>query len=192
MIERLGLGDVGYQNASTFSGTWEDLQGPVSQGTGNASLTFEQYRDAPFKCYFLRHDQDDELNYVFQMRHKWMRGTSVNLHLHYTGMSTWVAADLTKDGYFQIKYNWVAHGAEVPAASGWTTVYKTVSIAKADIYKDAVVSLCTIAPGANAKESSILRVQIIRLGTSPSDTYNDNKTVGTTGAANIAIWDMPV
>ncbi len=185
-----GLGDVGYQNSSTFNATWEDLQGPVSQGTGNSVLTFEQYRDAPFKCYFLRHDQDDELNYVFQMRHKWMRNTSIVLHIHYTGMSTWGEAALTKDGYFQIKYNWVAYGAEIPAATGWTTVFKTVQIAKADINKDAIATLATISPGANAKESSILRVQIIRLGTNINDTYNDNKAGGGTGAANIAVWDV--
>jgi hypothetical protein len=104
-------------------------------------------------------------------------------------MSTWGEAATTKDGYFQIKYNWVAYGVEVPAAVGWTTIYKTVSIAKADIYKDAIATLATIPPGANAKESSILRVQIIRLGTNINDTYNDNKTGGT-NAANIALWDI--
>lgn len=180
-------------NGGGFSGEYEDLQGPVAQGTGTATLTFEQYRTAPFKCYFMRHDQNDELNYVFQLRHKWQRGTNVHLHVHYTGMSTWVAADPTKNVYWEISYNWVATGVEVPdAGAGWTTYNVTMPVAKANQFKCLISELGDISPGAGTKESSILRVQIIRKGTDPLDTYNDNKASGAQPAANLAIWDFDI
>lgn len=179
-------------NGAGFSGEYDDLQGPVTQGNGAAVLTFEQYRSAPFKCYFMRHDQNDELNYIFQLRHRWLRGTNVHLHIHYTGMSTWVAADPTKNVYWGINYNWVATGIEVPDAGvGWTTTNATTPIAKIDQFKDAISELAVISPGAGVKESSILRVQLIRKGTDLLDTYNDPKTGGTV-AANLAIWDVDV
>ena len=173
-----------------FNGEYDDLQGPVSQGLGNTVLTYEQYRTAPFKAYFMRHDQNDELNYNFQMRHRWIRGTIVHLHVHFTGMSTWGAADPTKNVYWQVNYCWVALGVAVPdVGAGWTTVPVTMPVAKADQFEDALFELLDISPGAGAKESSIVRVQLIRLGTDPLDTYNDNK-VGGTPAANLAMWDV--
>lgn len=177
-------------SVSDFNGQYDDLQGPVNQGTGVALLTYEQYRGAPFKNYFMRHDQNDELNYIYQLRHRWQRGTSVHPHIHLQGMSTWAAADLTKNLYWLISYVWVATGSVVPDLAGWTTVPVTMPIAKADQFKDLIIDTnIDIAPPPGAKESSIVRVQYIRAGTNILDTYNDNK-VGGTGAANLAVIDF--
>ncbi len=175
-----------------FNGEWDDLQGPVAQAGGVSALTFEQYRDAPYFAHFMRHDQDDALYYIYQLPHSWQRGTAVRLHMHFTPMSTWVPAPATKTIYMEVAYCWVPDEAEVPAAVGWTTTPVGVVVPPTYQHIDRYAALLTIAyPVSAPKESSLLRARIRRLGTDPSDTYNDNK-VGGTVAANVAVWDFDV
>ena len=178
----------GLVGTNPFTGVWDDIQGPVSQASGVSALTFEQYRDAPYFSWFMRHDQDDALYYTYQLPHTWMR-TPIKLHMHYTPMSIWVPAPATKTIYMEVAYVWVADSAEIPAAAGWTITPVGVAVPPTYQFKDMYAPLLTIAPGVGVIESSILRARIRRLGTDPLDTYNDNKTGGTI-QANVAVWDF--
>ncbi len=90
-------GDVGTDLKSLASsvpyvgsaGVWDDLQGSITQGVNPAgSLTYEAYRDTPYKMYFWRHNQSDELNFAFQMSHQWLTSSAVRPHMHVIHMSS--------------------------------------------------------------------------------------------------------
>jgi hypothetical protein len=168
-----------------FQGQWDDLQGPVFQAGGVSALTTEQYRDAPYFASFMRHDQNDALYYIYQIPHRWWRGTAVRLHMHYTPMATWVPAPASYNVRMEVAHVWVAENAEIPAAVGWTVTPVDLTVVPTDQYK----ALLTIAYPAGAKESTILRARIRRLGTDGADTYTVAKDHGT-AAANLAVWDF--
>jgi hypothetical protein len=161
--------------------SWDDLQGDISQGTANTVLTYEAYRDTPFKCYFWRHDQNDELNFVYQMPHSWNNGTVIP-HLHVVPMSNG-AGNFVVDGY----YVWAPLDGYVNALSSWTAISPiTTAIAASDQYKQRLINLGNLTPPTNISvmTSAILLIYLKRNVT--LDTYETGKTGGT-ASANIAL-----
>lgn len=166
-----------------FKGLWDDLQGTVhgNTGTGNADLTYEGYRDTDFNMYFFRHNQDDQINVIYQMTHTWDPTTQIWPHMHIIPMSN--ASGVI---YFQYSYAWVPRGSILSANSGWTTGNVSVSVIPTDQYKHITVGFGNITPPVNAGPSTMFLFKMKRLGTSPSDTYDTNKTDGT-GSANVGV-----
>jgi len=169
---------------SRMVGRWDDLQGTIAEGDNTGALTWEVYRDTPFKMAFFHYLQDDKLSYVWQLPHRWKQGTKVYPHLHCIPMS---APASPQDLYFTIKYYWCITGSAVPGVASWTDAAPvTHTIAAADQFKLLIIGMGGITPPALAKESSILLYQLTRVGTSALDTYTTNKTGGTV-QANLAL-----
>jgi hypothetical protein len=167
-----------------FFGLWEDLQGVVSDGNdgaGNASLTYEQYRDTGFLMYFTRHNQADIINVIYQMSHSWDSETNVYPHIHVIPMAS-------GDGnvYCTFQYAWHAPGEVLPAVSEWTNGVVTTAFTVADQYKHKIIQLGAFTPPEGAGASSMLLIKLTRAGNNPLDTYSTNKN-HETGAANLAL-----
>jgi hypothetical protein len=165
---------------------WTDLQGNISQGTGNAALTYEAYRDTNFKLYFLRYSQADELNFVFQMPHEWDPTTDIRPHLHFIPMADPAAPQIFA---LALLYSWSHVGAALPANVNWVAKSVTKTINPGDVYKELVIPFGSIVPPTGAKESDLLLIQMKR-DTTP-DTYETGKTGGT-AAANVAVLSCDV
>jgi len=167
------------------AGRWDDIQGPVEQGTGVSALTKEVWRDTPFQMYWLRHDQNDELNFVYQTSHQWKYDTAVRPHIH-----VMIGADPVSTEYIYIEgyYAWTRPNNvnALPAMSGWTYFSGSFAVNPGDINTQKILSLGSITPPSWARESTSIIIYFRRYGTSPSDTFNTSKTYGTP-AANVAI-----
>ena len=165
-----------------FKDLWDDLQGEVSDGNvgeGQAALTYEAYRDTGFLMYFMRHNQTDIINIIYQMPHSWNLG-AVQPHVHVIPM-----ASTSGNAYFSYSYSWLPFNQVLGAISSWTTGNVILSLLDTDQYKHKMLSLGTINPPVSgAAASNLLFIKLSRLGTDDLDTYTGNKTGGT-GAANL-------
>lgn len=169
-----------------LAGRWDDVLGDVSQGTANATLTYEAFRDTTFLQYFFRHDQDDSLSMRFQFPHGVSLDASAIVvpHLHVVPMSAPAAPENVR---FTGSYAWAVHGAAIPAAVGWTAFGPILQpVAAGDAFKDMKVILADIVPPVGFKGSSILLVRVARTGTDPGDTYTTAKG-DHTAAANLGL-----
>ena len=161
------------------SGKWNDIQGPVQEGTGASALTIEAYRDTPFRMYFTQHNQADQLHFTYQMSHDW-DGTAVKPHMHIIPMSS--GSGLI---HFAGQYAWVqVNGAALPANASWTPFTGSLSVTPADQYIERIISFGEVQPLANPKASDILCIEVERVPA--TDTYETSKSPGT-AAANVAI-----
>lgn len=165
------------------SAPYEDLQGDVSQGAANSTLTHEAFRDTPYRMYFFRHDQADTLNFRFQLPHTWDPDTSVSLHLHLVPMVDPAADQVVR---FTGQYVWADATSAVPANAGWTTFTVDATISPGDAFKQKFVRMFLAAPAANSYESDVLLVHLYRAGLDAADTYTTAK-VGGTAAANLGL-----
>lgn len=167
-------------------GRWDDMMGDISEGVGTGALTYEAWEGTPtigypnHKQYYFRHNQPDELSFRFQFSHQWLRGSSVYPHMHITPCADPAAPQvMTVRGY----YYWTVEGVVIPTINLWTPFEVSETIAPGDAKKPRLLGIGSIAPPANAKESSILKVVLARV---VGDTYTTNKGWGT-GAANVAL-----
>lgn len=159
-------------------GHWDDLIGDIAEGTGPSELTYEAYRDTPWKLRHFRHDQADELHFTYELPHRWSK-TACKLHLHFIPLAA-------GSGTFAIKGQciWSQVGAAVPANASWTTFTASKALVAGDQFKQTMISLATVEPPANPNESDILLVYLVR--DTAVDTYETAKSGGT-GSANIAL-----
>lgn len=167
-----------------FKDLWDDLLGSISDGNlgkGSAALTSEEYRDTGFLMFFLRHNQDDTINIVYQMPHMWDATTAVRPHMHIIPMAAG-AGNL----YIEYQYAWAPFDIVLGAIASWTTGSVTVPITLADQYKHRLISIGNITPPAEAGPSTMFLFKTTRAGTNPLDTYSTNKTGGTP-SANVGI-----
>ncbi len=173
------------------AGRWEDVQGSIGQGAGTAALTIEVWRDTAFLMWYLRHDQNDALNFVFQLPHRWRHTTAVVPHLHVLPAANPVAAQVVRvDGY----YAWTKPGGTaLPALVGWTPFGPiNTPINPGDFAVQKIISLGAVTPPAEARGSTCLCIWFRRFGTDPGDTYTTNRTWGPTTAANLALVSADV
>lgn len=174
-------------------GRWDDMQGSIAQGGGASALTVEAFRDTAFLMWFMRHDQDDALNFIYQFSHRWDYVKPVVPHLHIVPMADPVAPQVARfNGYFVwTRPNYAAQ--PLPALVGWTTFGPIdVTINPGDVHVQKIVSLGAVTPPAWARESSSLLLWFRRNGTDPGDTYTTAKPGAGTPAANIGLISADV
>lgn len=176
---------AGNDSVGNAGGPWDDVQGRLTLGDAIANPTYEAYRDAPWKCYFFRHDQADEMHFAIQMTHAWDPTTDVRFHLHIIPMVNPPTVPLVfaVTGY----YSWAGFGVATPAAASWIPFSATSTIGLADAFKEAFCH-CFTATAPGSLESSVLLIYLKR-DVGGADTYTTNKAggAGQTAAANVAI-----
>lgn len=168
-----------------FKDLWDDLLGSISDGNlgkGVAALVSEGYRDTDFLMYFLRHNQDDTINIIYQMPHMWELETAVRPHIHIIPM-----VSASGNLYVQYQYSWAPFDQVLGAAATWTTGSVTIPLTPADQYKHRLITIGNISPPVGSGPSTMLLFKTTRAGTDPLDTYSTNKTGGGTPAANVGI-----
>lgn len=171
----------------TFEARWDDILGEILPGATTSAPAVDAYRDTGFQAYHFVHNQDDELNFRFQLSHRWNRG-EVRVHVH------WIpCVNPATEQYviWEARYAWAHYGAELPALTGWTTVEARATVGTTDQFKATITPLVATTP-TGAKESSFLMFRLRRLGAATpatpgwSDTYTTSKAYGT-ASANVMI-----
>lgn len=163
---------------ATFTDRWDDVIGEILPGLTTSAPTVAAYRDTGFLAYHFVHNQDDELNFRFQLPHRWNRGET-RLHVHFIPCVNPAAPEYV---VWETLYCWAPYGVALPAATGWTTVEARHTVSTSAAFVPTVTPLATIAPHASADESDILCVRLRRLGSSApatpgwTDTYTTSKT----------------
>jgi hypothetical protein len=157
---------------TTTPGAWNDLQGGVMEGSAGAALTFDTFRDTPFKFAAFRDAQNDELHMTYQMGHGWQPGTNVHPHIHVIPL-----AAATGTVRFVVWYAWALFGQACPASAGWTMLVVDHVILASEVNKLDIIPLADIAPPADAHESDVLLVYLTRSGGAVEDTYGGNLAV---------------
>ena len=175
---------------SRIEGRWDDQQGDISEGDGGLALTYEEFRDTPWKIFCMRHDQNDELHFRFQFSHTWKYDTAVVPHLHVLPLAD--PGD-TQVAYFDAYYTWSRpeYSEAVPAIADWTWVKIPLSIDPGDVYTQKLLSLGSITPPSWARGSTILLLYIRRLGTDDNDTFTSGNDHGL-AQANIGLLSSDV
>jgi hypothetical protein len=144
--------------------------------------------DTLFNAYFMRHDQDDLLSFVYQMPHGWDPSSSVRPHLHIIPMADPAS---NENVYFNGRYIWTAaRSTPITTSLGWTpfTATFTVSGTGQSWLTQSVVSLFeATAPLGARVESAILMMYVRREGGSVNDTYTTSKPGAGTAQANLLI-----
>lgn len=169
----------GYWIARLY-GRWDDQQGSIMEGAGSAALTTEAFRDTAFLMTFMRHDQLDALNYVYQFPHRWDYTTVVTPHLHVLPCADPPTPLVARfNGYFAwSRVDYAA--APLPALSGWTQFGPVdLTVNPGDLFVHKIVKFGAFSPPAWARESTCLLIWFRRNGTDPADTFNTSKTGGT-------------
>ena len=172
---------VGNDYVGGAGGPWEDIQGRITLGDAVANPTYEAYRDTPWKTYFLRHDQADELHFALQMSHSWDRGP-VRFHVHVIPMVNPATPQVIA---LAGRYSWATFGVETPANATWTPFSATQTVGTSDAFKEAFIACFTATPPTGSLESAILLIYLKR-DSGGADTYTTGKAGGT-AAANVCV-----
>ena len=175
---------VGNDYVGGAGGPWDDIQGAVNPGDAVANPTYEAYRDTPWKTYFFRHDQADELHISLQMSHSWDRG-QVRFHIHLIPMVNPVAAQIIA---LAGRYSWATGGVETPANATWTPWTASSTVSTTGAFKEIIVPCFTATPPVGSLESAILLIYLKR-DSGGADTYTTGKSGGT-AAANVCILSL--
>jgi len=165
-----------------FDDRWDDLRAVISEGSGPAALTFEQYRDTDFFMRFFRHNQQDKIYMTYQMPHGWNTSKEVRPHMHFIPMSSGSGI-----ASFNYAYTWANINEEFSNSTGWISGSVQRNLAPSNQYIHSVISFVSIQPPQSAKASSILIFKVER--NQQDDTYETSKDHGT-AAANVAILEF--
>lgn len=79
----------------------------------------------------------------------------------------------------------------LPALASWTPFTASLTVNNGDVYKQQILSLGSVVPPAEARESTILLIYLKRFGTDLTDTYTTSKDHGT-AAANLGVLSADV
>lgn len=176
-----------------YEGRWDDQQGDISQGAGQAaSLSYDTFRNTPWRVYCMRHDINPEMHFVYQMDHSWRYDLPVFPHLHVLPLADPASSE---DAYFEYSYVWTRPNYAsnpIPVLSGWTSSTLTITVDPGDVFVQKIVSLGEVTPPSWARESSVFILYIKRAGTNGNDTYDTNKGFGSVAAANLGLLSADI
>lgn len=156
---------------------WVDLfPFPWIEGSGASALTVQTTRDTRFRAPFFRHDQDDSISYVYQMRHDWVVGSAVRPHIHVIphGAAGGVVV-------FSGEYAWtqIGEGQVLPPLAGWTTFRVTRTVLATELFQEIPISIGNVVPPSWAKRSAHLHMHWTRPGSSDAgDTFTSGNPTG--------------
>lgn len=173
---------AGNDSVGSLGLPWDDIQGRITLGDAVANPTYEAYRNTPWKTYFFRNDQADEIHLSLQMTHAWRPSAAVRFHLHLIPMVDPAATEVfAVTGY----YSWATFGVETPVLASWTPFSATLDITPGMAFQETFLHCFEATAPDTAHESAVLLIYLKR-DVGGADTYDTDK-VGGTGAANMAI-----
>lgn len=154
-----------YGNITGGPGGWEDLRFPASALNPPGTVGPPTY-DLTSVGYSFSATGDERVDVVAQMPHGWKRGSNIRPHIHWRPL-----ANSSGNVVWQIQYAWSNSLGQQPTFS-FANVNGVVSTSTGNvILKEHITGWGNITPPAGAKESSIMKAKILRIGTSGDDTY---------------------
>lgn len=145
-----------------FKLSWDDLRAPAT-----TISIFGFGTDPDFNSTKIGYDFDpattETLYIIFQMPHTWKEGTGIRPHLHWLPSNT-----NTGNVLWRIEYKWTNVG---DTESGSFTTLDSLDAADGVAEKHQVASFAEI-DGSGKTLSSVLSIQLSRIGGDASDTYN--------------------
>lgn len=157
-----------------LSRAWDDIAPYYISGQGPSVAGTAQYGTTGFFWYKLadNHAKNEELQFSFQIPHRWAAGTNVHFHLHTVPSANGAAGN--EDVVIRTQYQWVnIGGAYGTATSDNTTVDTIFRVGAAEANTHALWETTDSWNGSTKTLSSDLVVIISRLSNSSSD---DNYT----------------
>jgi len=177
--------------ASEVATGWTDLTGSAAAATvGVSSPTFEEVGTTGWISAHFRHDQADDLHYVFQAQHSWDEITAMRAHVHFIPL-----ANGSGDIYWSFRAVPLPVGATFNPTGALTNHYNIYSVTAADQYVHKLAGLSPYIavpaiPAGNTGSGTMILGFLQRIGTNPSDTYTTNKTLAGTAQANVLYLSM--
>lgn len=158
------------QNANIANGPggWDDFRFPAT-AVNPPGLVSDPTYDTTNVGFLFSAIADQRLDCIAQMPHAWKVGSNIHPHIHWRPTS-----NIGGNVEWQLKYAWSNNHGIQPA---WTTtnVIATVSNSTGQqTLKEIKTTLGNIVPPSGAKESSIIKFQILRLGSNTADTYGES------------------
>lgn len=158
-------------NLTNGAGGWEDLRFPATAVDPPGAIGPPSY-DVTTVGYSFSASAVNRLDIVAQMPHGWKRGSNIKPHIHWKP-TTNVAGNVE----WNLKYAWTNSLGRQPAFTStntlvWVRPNQIFEDGTANIlHREFITGLGNIVPPSGAKESSIIKFQISRLGSNTADDY---------------------
>lgn len=150
---------------------WDDVAPYYINGQGSDVAAVGAYGTTGLAWYKFadNHAKDEELQFSFQLPHRWAAGTDVHFHLHVVPSAN--GAGGNEDAVFQISYQWVNIGEAFSTTTMTTPTATTFRVGAAGANKHTLWEFAALA-GSGKTLSSDLVIILKRLSkTSASDNY---------------------
>ena len=152
------------------AGAWDDIQPYYIGGQGPSVAADAQYGSTGF--YWKRmtdnHGKNEELQYGFQLPHRWLEGSDVHFHLHIVPSAN--GSPGNEDVVIRVKYQWVNIGGTYSTTTN-TEFNTTFRVGAADANK-GIIWAPTELSGAGKTISSDLMIIVARQSQTESATDN--------------------
>lgn len=149
---------------------WDDIQPYYTGGQGPSVAGDAQYGSTGFywKRFTDNHGMNEQVQYGFQLPHRWKEGTSAQLHLHIVPSANGAAGN--EDVVLRVKYQWVNIGAGYSTTTN-TEFNTTFRVGAADANTQKIWAPAALS-GSGKTISSDLMVIIARQSQAESGTDN--------------------
>ena len=151
--------------------SWDDIQPYYISGQGADVAGTATYGTTPFQWYKFtdNHAKDEQLQFSFQLPHRWAAATDVHLHLHVVPSAN--GAGGNEDVSFRLSYQWIEINSAFSTTTMTTPADTTFRVGVADANKHLIWEFTALA-GAGHSLSSDLAVIIYRMSkTNAADNY---------------------
>lgn len=158
---------LGKQNANTANGPggWEDLRFPAT-AVNPPGLVSDPTYDGTNVGFLFSPTADQRVDCIAQLPHGWKRGSNIKPHIHWRPTT-----NIGGNVEWQLQYAWSNSLGIQPAWTITNTISVVSNATGNQILKERITGLGNIVPPSGAKESSIVKFQILRLGSNTADTY---------------------
>lgn len=147
-----------------IGGSYDDMFGTLSTGTGANIWDFEQINDSGFLIGFLKNNSSDRFQLNIECPHTRVRNSILaDIHVHFITGS--VAPEAGQTVVFDVYYIWLQPGMNVAALTGWehsSTVTQTFAGTEGAWYYGLFDFFTNINPPENEGYGSMLLVRVTR------------------------------